>query len=233
MRGLLLCFTVLVPVFGLSMTGRLNAQDQPEAAEDVEQRGLLRKIEDTRELLAGQKWLEATERFDEAWALACEGDDAMLDQRGADVRQLAPGQTDLMAGGKARLEDLYRSAPDAFRTEFSRQFDQVARQKILAAIETNDLESLRTLAARYQFAAAARQGEFPGDALLGGPLGGEAFFAGDTVQGGPTPLGPILRPAQANRQQTQEKEANHSERISQFRPSPKGCEGPRKIRGVN
>ncbi|MEI7701202.1 MAG: PQQ-binding-like beta-propeller repeat protein [Planctomycetia bacterium] len=158
MRGLLLCFTVLVPVFGLSMTGRLNAQDQPEAAEDVEQRGLLRKIEDTRELLAGQKWLEATERFDEAWALACEGDDAMLDQRGADVRQLAPGQTDLMAGGKARLEDLYRSAPDAFRTEFSRQFDQVARQKILAAIETNDLESLRTLAARYQFAAAARQG---------------------------------------------------------------------------
>jgi len=160
-RGLLFYFAVFATLSGLLVTGRIYAQGQPgsaQAVEDVEQRGLLRKIEDTQELLAGQKWLEATERFDEAWALACEGDDAMLDQRGADVRQLAPGQTDLMAGGKARLENLFRSAPDAFRTEFSRQFDQVARQKILAAIETSDLESLRTLAARYQFAAAARQG---------------------------------------------------------------------------
>ncbi len=134
------------------------AQDVPEQQEEVEQRELLRRIEETQELLQNQKWLEATERFDEAWQLACDGDDAVLDPRGADIRQLAPGQTDLMAGGKSRLQTLFRQAPDEFRTEFSRQFDDVARQKIQAAIEAGDVAQLRSLLARYQFATAAAQG---------------------------------------------------------------------------
>ena len=67
----------------LPLSVHVCAQDVPEQQEEVEQRELLRRIEETQELLQNQKWLEATERFDEAWQLACDGDDAVLNPLGA------------------------------------------------------------------------------------------------------------------------------------------------------
>ncbi|MFM7832608.1 MAG: hypothetical protein ACKPJD_12505, partial [Planctomycetaceae bacterium] len=67
------------------------AQEPRPAQAETEQRELLRQVEDTEQLLADSKWLEAAEQFEAAWNLACASGDPVLEKRGADVRQLAPG----------------------------------------------------------------------------------------------------------------------------------------------
>ncbi len=130
------------------------AQDNGE----TEQRALLRQVQQTEQLLQESKWLEAAEQFEAAWELACAGSDPLLEERGADVRQLSAGQTDVVAGGRARLEQLYRSTAAEFKTEYARQFEAAAQQKLRPVLSTGNAIELRRLALRYQFTAAGRTG---------------------------------------------------------------------------
>ena len=66
---------------------------------DVEQRGLLQLIRETEESIAARKWLEAAERLNQAWLMACENEDPLMEGTGADVRQLGPGETEIRAVG--------------------------------------------------------------------------------------------------------------------------------------
>ena len=131
---------------------------QPPA--EVEQRGLQQLILETEDSLASQSWLEAAERLDQAWAMACEDEDPLMVATGTDVRQLAAGETEILAGGKARLESLYYSSPSPFRTEFARQFSDLAQSKLSDALTSGDFTEVRRLVTRYAFCPAAR------DALL-------------------------------------------------------------------
>ena len=92
-------------------TGPLISTFGVQPPDEVEQRGLQQLIRETEESLAKESWLEAVEKLDQAWTMACEKEDPLMVQTGADVRQLAPGETELQAGGKAKLEALFRSAP--------------------------------------------------------------------------------------------------------------------------
>ncbi len=151
---LLVCLAVALP------SGSVLAQQQlPEPSEaDVEQRGMLQKLLEARQALDAEKWLEAAEKFDAAWELTCQADDPLLDRSGADVNELAAGETSLVAGGKASLEDLFRKAPKEFRDQFQLQFADIGRQKITAALSSGDSEQLRRQLVRYQFTPAATQG---------------------------------------------------------------------------
>ncbi len=125
---------------------------------DVEQRGLQQLIRETEEAIKAGIWLQATEKFDAAWELASQKEDPLLVNTGADVRQLRPGETEILAGGKARLEDLYRNSPIEFREEFRRQYSQLAEQRISEASANADSSTLRRMAVRYAFCPAARRG---------------------------------------------------------------------------
>lgn len=161
------CFALLLTVAGgipqvlARSAAAASRQDPPAAApdqEDTEQRKLLRQVQETEQLLSEKKWLEAAEQFEAAWDLAAASSDPVLEKRGADVRQLAPGQTDVVAGGRARLEQLFRSAAPEFRTEYARQFEAAAQQKMQPAIISGNSDTLRRLVLRFQFTQAGRNG---------------------------------------------------------------------------
>lgn len=143
----------------ICMTGPLFSVFGVQPPDEVEQRGLQQLIRETQESLAKESWLEAVEKLDQAWTLACEKEDPLMVQTGADTRQLAPGETELQAGGKAKLEALFRNAPEEFREEFSKQYSDLADKLITDAIQVGDNEQLRRLTIRYAFCSAARRGQ--------------------------------------------------------------------------
>ncbi|MFO1001795.1 MAG: PQQ-binding-like beta-propeller repeat protein [Planctomycetaceae bacterium] len=140
-------------------TGPLASAFGVQPPDEVEQRGLQQLIRETEESLAKESWLEAVEKLDQAWTMACEKEDPLMVQTGADIRQLAPGETELQAGGKAKLEALFRNAPEEFREEFSKQYSDLADKLITDAIQVGDNEQLRWLTMRYAFCSAARKGQ--------------------------------------------------------------------------
>ncbi|MFO0976564.1 MAG: PQQ-binding-like beta-propeller repeat protein [Planctomycetaceae bacterium] len=140
----------------LPVPGRTPPQEPSQA--DVEQRGMLQKLLETQKAIQAENWLEAAEKFDAAWELTCQGDDPLLDRTGADVNELAPGRTSLIAGGKASLEDLFRNAPAQFRDQFQLQFADIGRRKITAALASGDADLVRRELIRFQFTPSATQG---------------------------------------------------------------------------
>lgn len=150
-------FLLAVMLFFVCCASTAHAVQPPG---DVEQRGLQQLILETEESLASQSWLEAAERLDQAWEMACEGEDPLMVATGTDVRQLAAGETEILAGGKARLESLYYNSPAAFKTEFARQFSEVAQARLSDVLSSGDFTEVRRLSTRYAFSPAAR------DALL-------------------------------------------------------------------
>ena len=126
--------------------------------EDVRQRELLQMIFDTEQSMTGKQWLQAVEQFDAAWERACEREDPLLTGSGANADQLAAGQTQRLAGGRARLEELFLTAPDEFKSEYLGQFSQVAEARVSEAISDADSSNLRRLTLRYAFCPAARNG---------------------------------------------------------------------------
>jgi outer membrane protein assembly factor BamB len=142
--------SVCSDVDGGAALGGVRVQAAP-GDEDVEQRGLLRRVKDVEEALARESWLEAVQGFDEAWGLACEGDDPLLEQRGTEQRQLAAGESDVLAGGKARLESVYRGAGEEFRGLYGQQFNDTAARVLRGVLEQGDAAGLGKVASRYQW----------------------------------------------------------------------------------
>jgi outer membrane protein assembly factor BamB len=130
---------------------------QVAAGEDVEQRGVLRRIEEVEESLQKESWLEAVQRFDDAWRLASEGADVLLESRGAEIRQLAPGTADALAGGKARLEQVYRDAGPEFRRLYAEQFNETAAKLLRELVERGETHRLKSVASRYKWTPAASE----------------------------------------------------------------------------
>ncbi len=151
-HGLLL-LGLLISAPGLTAT---VCNGQPPG--NVEQRQLEQMIRETQESLAVENWLEAAERLDRAWLIACEKEDPLMMTTGADVRQLAPGETESLPGGKTRLDSLFHNSPAEFQTEFLRQFSDLADTQINAAIKAGDFDELWKLTIRHSFCPAARRG---------------------------------------------------------------------------
>ena len=150
-RAVMIACCVLACITGHSAIALQNG-------EDVRQRELLKMISDTEQSLADKQWLRAVEQFDAAWERACEREDPLLTASGADVDQLAPGQTQRLAGGRARLEELFLTAGEEFTIEFRGQFEQVAESRISEAITSFDFPTLQRLTLRYAFCKAAQNG---------------------------------------------------------------------------
>lgn len=127
-------------------------------ADPAEQRGLLQLIRETEDSLTARRWLDAAERLNVAWSITCEREDPLLLVSGTDVRQLAPGETEITAGGKSRLESLFRNSPPEFRAEYHRQFADLAASEIASAIRLHDFDNLRRLTNLHAFCPAAETG---------------------------------------------------------------------------
>jgi len=156
-----LCKHILLPVLTGWLTVAVSLGGHALATlplDEVEQRGLQQLIRETEVSLQSEKWLEAAERFDRAWKMACEDEDPLMVATGADVRQLASGETELLAGGKARLEDLFYRSPGDFRAEFARQFSELAAAQITQALTAGDFDEVRQRTTRFAFCPAAREG---------------------------------------------------------------------------
>ncbi|MFM7058444.1 MAG: PQQ-binding-like beta-propeller repeat protein, partial [Planctomycetota bacterium] len=152
--------SVIAPALLLSLllcTSSRPLQAQAVPADDVEQRGVLRAIEEVEEALRKESWLEAVQRFDDAWRLASEGEDVLLESRGAEIRQLPPGTADALAGGKARLNAVYRTAGPEFRRLYAEQFNETAAQLLRGLLERGETSRLKSVASRYQWTPAASQ----------------------------------------------------------------------------
>ncbi|HQZ65205.1 MAG TPA: PQQ-binding-like beta-propeller repeat protein [Planctomycetaceae bacterium] len=126
--------------------------------EDVRPQALRDLIADTEEFLTNQQWQQAVEQFDAAWELACQREDPLLAASGTTVKQLAPGKTERLAGGRASLEELFMTAPEEFQSGFRSQFEGVAEARISEAIGAADFRGLRQLTLRYAFCPAAQKG---------------------------------------------------------------------------
>ena len=124
------------------------------ANEEVQQRQLIQAIRDIEQAIVGKNWLQAASLFDSAWSQICEGEDPPLTANGGDVQQLRPGQSELLAGGRARLESLFLTSDAALREEYRRQYSGVADQALANAATGSSLAALQTVAARYRFLKA-------------------------------------------------------------------------------
>ena len=157
------CEFLRAVVFAAWMLPALTVVAVPTASvvqvgDDVRQRELLRLITDAEQSLADQQWLQAVEQFNTAWERACEREDPLLTASGAEVKQLVGGTTQRLAGGRARLEELFMTAPEEFQSEFRGQFEKVAEARIAEAIAAADFPGLRQLTVRYAFCPAALRG---------------------------------------------------------------------------
>ncbi len=125
-----------------------------------------------REATAQQRWLDAAQSFDAAWQQLSEGEDQAPGVRFAGTHTLRPGQHQADAGARAQMREIYRSAPLAFREEYQRLFDSVARRRLQAALPTGHRRSLLTLVRRYEFcdSSAAVVAHLVTDSLARGDL---------------------------------------------------------------
>ena len=129
------------------------AQDQPDTADRVPSVEPL--LQAVRKSIVAEQWLDATRSFDVAWEQLCASEDQSADVRLPGENNLLPGEHVVGAGMKARMRILFRSAPDAFRAEYQRQFDSAAEVVLGSAIQQRRENALRSLVERHQFCESA------------------------------------------------------------------------------
>lgn len=137
-----------------SVTAQPLPQGASETADNVQQRELLQLLRETEQSLAEQNWVEAATQFDSGWQRVCSGEDPLLTPAVDQAQPLPPGQSQLLAGGRSRLIDLFRSAPAAFREEYKRQYAPSAEPRLGDAVQSGDPEVLRDVATRWRFLPA-------------------------------------------------------------------------------
>ena len=143
---------------GLILVAVLLMQSFSTAAsmqqDGIQQRQLLQGIRDIEAAMNGSNWSQAASLFDATWSQICEGEDPLLTNIAGDTAPLRPGQSEILAGGRARLENVFLNRDGAFRTEYRRQFSSVAEQALKDAIAFGGETGLEHVAARYRFLAA-------------------------------------------------------------------------------
>jgi outer membrane protein assembly factor BamB len=126
-------------------------------ADELQQRQLLQLVQETNASLQDSNWLRATQQFDAAWSQVCFGEDPVLMLSNEGQHQLVPGQSEQFAGGRARLEHLFRTAPPEFREEYDRQFGKLSEDQFSQAVAAEDAKALRRCAQRYPFTPVAQR----------------------------------------------------------------------------
>ncbi len=153
-----LCRTVIAG-FLFSVTS-LTAAQSPEAIDpnqaDPERRKILSLIE-TLETLGDDQRLLAAETFDVAWAMAVQGEDPVLNLNTDLGEMLKPGQHEVNAGARSRLQSVYEQSSDAIRQSYEEFAANGAKTALRDALNQGDTGDLIQVILRYQFTEAGQQ----------------------------------------------------------------------------
>lgn len=125
-------------------------------AENPERRKILQLLNQLQKIESSQ-YLQSVEAFDAAWAMAVLREDPLLNLN-TDLQQvLQPGQSQLHAGARAKLQQVFETAPSEFRKLYREQVSQTAQAALQNAIATSSVSDLTQVILRYQFTSAGQQ----------------------------------------------------------------------------
>lgn len=125
-------------------------------AENPERRKILQLLTQLQDIERDQ-YLQAVEAFDAAWAMAVLREDPLL-KLNTDLQQiLEPGQSQLYAGARAKLQQVFETAPNEFRKLYREQISQAAQAALQNALATSSVRDLTQVILRYQFTKPGQQ----------------------------------------------------------------------------
>ena len=145
--------------------------DIPEQA-DVLVKPLLQDLRDT---ISEDRWLDAAQSFDRIWQQLQDGEDQIPEINVSGARSLHYGAHQANAGARAQLRDIWRTAPLKFREEYQRQFDSLARQQLRDVLQRGHRNAALALVKRYEYCDAA--------ASVAKHLVSDAMARGDSLSG--------------------------------------------------
>ena len=151
----LLAVIIGAHVFAQNLTREPAAGDPGN--EDPERRQTLQLILKTETEIRGSLFVAAAESFDAAWNLAVRHEDPLLTLRTGRDDLLKPGQHQTQAGARARLEQVFRSAPESFRKRYHEHVSANASRAADQAMAPGQQNELIKFVLRYQFTPAAQQ----------------------------------------------------------------------------
>ncbi|MEO2026705.1 MAG: PQQ-binding-like beta-propeller repeat protein [Fuerstiella sp.] len=147
-------------LIGVLPIASATAQPQDPAGDvdqNPERRKILQLIFQTNDAIAKDQFLQAAELFDGAWELAMRHDDPLLTINTDVEDQLVPGEHRVRAGARSRLEQLFKTAPQAFQRTYRQQVAQAADTAIARAFATAHVNEVVAAILRYQFTTAAQR----------------------------------------------------------------------------
>ena len=159
--GRMLCILAL-SCSGLILTGNAICQAQPPPAitpkneDTIDRRRLLELLSELQTIRLDQL-LQASHAFDQAWAIAVTQSDPLLNLSTKEQQILEPGQSQLDAGARARLQHIYENAPRQFRKAYEEQIATTAQKAMTQATEGSRIDDLLQVILRYQFTSVGQQ----------------------------------------------------------------------------
>lgn len=124
--------------------------------EDPERRKILQllfELQDTKP----EQVLQSVAMFDAAWEMAVRREDPLLNLKTEVQQSLEPGQSELYAGARARLQQIYESAAPDFRRTYEQQVNHLAQAAFDQAVQSASVNDLIEMILRYQFTSTGQQ----------------------------------------------------------------------------
>lgn len=139
------------PAFAFQQPGAVDPN-----AEDPERRKILQLILEL-EKGTNQQLSRSAETFDIAWDMAVRREDPLLNSNTGDAEILKPGQHEVNAGARARLQNIYNTSSDAFKSAYETFAAKPAEEALRQALEVGSTRELTQVILRHQFTASGQQ----------------------------------------------------------------------------
>lgn len=150
-------YSLLGPLLvGFFVASSVLAQDVL-IEEDPDRRKILTILGDLEDI-APDSYSQLADAFDAGWALAVRSEDPLLNLTTDRGQSLAPGTSELDAGARYRLRQVFMNSPEAFRQIYRDQVKSAAEAAFGQAMQSADLRQLEAVVQRFQFTDVANKG---------------------------------------------------------------------------
>lgn len=125
--------------------------------EDPDRRKILTILADLEDITS-EKYSQLADAFDAGWGLAVRSEDPLLNLTTDREQSLEPGTSELDAGARYRLTQVFMNSPDAFKKIYQDQVKSAAQAAFDQAMKSADLSQLEAVVQRFQFTDVAKKG---------------------------------------------------------------------------
>lgn len=125
--------------------------------EDPDRRKILTILLDLQDI-SPDNYSQLADAFDAGWALAVRSEDPLLNLTTDREQSLAPGSSQVDAGARYRLRQVFFNSPEAFRQIYRDQVKSAAEAAFEQALGSADLRQLEAVVQRFQFTDVAKKG---------------------------------------------------------------------------